>query len=430
MTTRGPKTKAIAAPARWMAMAALASVCAVALSACEENGPATSSEPAAAAPAQGPSDLMGAPPPGAGPEAGPPSTRTPEYVPPGATAYPPPPGGYPAQPPGAPGYAPPQSAPPSGAPTEVIAMAPIPNPPEEPRHSHHWRPAGHHHHGGWWGPVFTAKATSVHHGRHHDVIAVAHPARPAATAHHGAATAAKPALPPGAQLPKPQAPHAHQGPDAGTVAAASGGSTSLANNEAGADNAVGNGVTPQTPEDPRYDALQAALSAAVNHEAILNAPRQIQPGQTADVTLTIPSDYAQILRTEAAKQNLSDQAASANLEATLVGDGYTIVPNETQALPLTLGAATVFHWKVTPQGATQGPLRAELHINLLASNHMLNVGPIKTANGTTGRIIGVGLLVLIAAVLLGWVMRTRRRPAPRGASKPRANHQSGNPPTL
>jgi hypothetical protein len=444
MTTTGLNIGKGRTAIRWIAAAALASVCAVALSACEENGPATSSEPAAAAPSQAPADLMGAPQgqasaaPGAIQETpllpGGDTTRTPQYVPPAALA--PPPGAYApgpaptmAPPPAYPAPAPP--APPayaSHAPTEVIAMQPIPNPPEGAAEGH-WHAATHHRHHGWWGPVYAAPAAGYaagHAARHHYTVG-ANP--PAAPAHHAAAPAHAQthatAQAGGAQLTKPEAPghkaHGHKGLDQGTVAAASGGSTAPTTNETA--NATGN-VT--STGDARYDALQTALTADAAHAAILNAPRQIQPGQTADVTLTVSSDFAQTLRTEAASQNLSDQATSANLEATLAGDGYTIVPNETQALPLTLGAPTVFHWKVTPQGAAQGPLHADLRANLLAANHVLSLGTIKTHSGMAGRVIGVGLLVLIALVLLGWVTRSRR-PSPSSGAKPRPNHQTGGP---
>jgi hypothetical protein len=429
MTTRGLNIGGGKAAIRWIAAAALASACAVALSACEENGPAASSEPAAAAPKEAPSDLMGAPQgqaatgPGAIQETpllpGGDTTRTPQYAPP--TAYPPagpayapapPPPAYPAPaPPAPPAYA-------SHAPTEIIAMQPIPNPPEGETAHGHWHAAAHHRHG-WWGPVYAAPAAG-HAARHHYTVAANQPAAPAhhatAPAHHAQAQATP-------QLLKPKAPGAktagHKGVDQGTVAAASGGSTAAATNET----ANTTGAATSTG-DARYDALQTALTSDIAHGAILNAPRQIQPGQSADVTLTIPGDFAQTLRTEAASQNLSDQATSANLEATLSGDGYTIVPNETQALPLTLGAPTVFHWKVTPQGATQGALHADLRANLLAANHVLNLGTIKAHSGLFGRVIGVGLLVVIALVLLGWVTRSRR-PTPSSGAKPRPNHQSG-----
>jgi hypothetical protein len=88
----------------------------------------------------------------------------------------------------------------------------------------------------------------------------------------------------------------------------------------------------------------------------------------------------------------------------------------------------VFHWKVTPQGATQGVLHADVRANLLGANRSLTLGSVKSGNGALGRVFGVGLLVLIALVLIGWVMRSRR-PAASGATKPRANHNS-NPPTL
>jgi len=436
MTTRHLNTGGMQAGARWIAAAALASVCAVTLSACEGNGStAPPSEPAAAAPDQGSADLMGAPPPPPPgyAQVGPPQ----DGVPPGAPGYGPGPGPYGpgAPPPYPPG--PPYGAAPRG-PVEIIAMAPIPNPPEEPRHSHEWRAAHHRHHQGWWGPVYAGGAV-VHHGHRihsHIATAPAHLHAVTPVAHHArhAAAAVAAAAASGTQLLKPKAPHAHTGPDAATVAAATGGSSAAANGNTAANTtgAADNTTAAATPEDQRYDALQSALTAAFAHEAVLG-PSHLAPGQTTDVTLTVPGDFGQTLRTEAAKQNLSDQAASANLEATLAGDGYSVVPAETQALPLTLGAATVFHWKVTPQttqGASPGPLHADVHVNLLGSNRSLTLGSIKSGGGGAGRVFGIGLLVLIAAVLIGWVMQSRRRPKATGATRPRSTHQNSDPPTL
>jgi hypothetical protein len=43
-------------------------------------------------------------------------------------------------------------------------------------------------------------------------------------------------------------------------------------------------------------------------------------------------------------------------------------------------------------------------------------------NRWTGRVVGVGLLVLIALILLAWAAQ-RKRPEPVGAAKPRVNHE-------
>lgn len=409
--------------ARWAALAALASTCALSLAACEGNG-SPSHEPAAAAPAQGSADLMGTPDGG-------PSTRTPEYIPPpGAAAEAdgaPAPGYPPPEPPPqgryayGPRYAYPQRAP-SAGPIEVIAMAPIPNPPEAPRRAHYGRTYTHRYHRhGWWGPVYAGRGHVARHHHHHHIRVGAHAAgpvhavaapRPAATkpAHH-LATAPAP------QFAKPKPPHA-KGPDTATVAAASGGSSNTTANTT----ADGNATGAAGPEGARYDALTAALATVLGHEASLNVPAKFDAANPADVTLTVPGDFAQTVRTEAAKQNLSDDAASANLEATLAGDGYAITPVESQAQALTAGAPTVFHWKVTPQGATRGPLHADVRATLLGSGRSLALGSVKAGDGSaTGRVIGIGLLLLIAAVLIGWVWRTRR-PAPTGAVKPRKTY--------
>jgi hypothetical protein len=223
------------------------------------------------------------------------------------------------------------------------------------------------------------------------------------------------------QLAKPQPldHHHHHHPhaaDAATVAAATGGSSNTTG--------TANTTDPVTEAD-RYQALQESLHDAFTSAAQLTAPAHMEPNQQSTVTLTLPADFAQTVRTEAAKQNLSEQAATVNLMASLSGDGYTIVPGEAQSQPLTLNTPTTFDWKVTPTGAGRGALKASVRA-AVGEGHDLTLGDKTTGSGAaTGRVVGIGLLALIALVLLGWAAQ-RRRPKPIGASKPRTNHTNGN----
>jgi hypothetical protein len=190
-------------------------------------------------------------------------------------------------------------------------------------------------------------------------------------------------------------------------------------------NTTGNATAAAGTPAQRYAALQTALATVIAREATLDAPAHFEPGQAADVTLNVPSDFAQTLRQEAARQDLSDQTASVNLTSTLAGDGYTVTPAEPQSQPLTLGAQTVFHWKVTAQPNAKGPLQASLNADILSDGQTLALGPVKlaAANRWTGRVVGVGLLVLIALILLGWAAQ-RKRPATSGGAKPRVNQNA------
>ena len=153
----------------------------------------------------------------------------------------------------------------------------------------------------------------------------------------------------------------------------------------------------------------------------------MEANQPADVTLTLPADFAKTLQYEAGKQKLVQAATSVNLIAALSGDGYAIVPADPQTLPLQQGQATVFHWKVTPTGAGRGALPASVKAASTTDGPTLDLGSKSSGSAsTTGRVVGIGLLALIALVLLGWAAQ-RRRPLASGATRPRATHTNGAP---
>ncbi len=441
MITRGPRLTAPSLMGARLAALALTTVGAFALAACEEHPyPSAAPREATAAPPPDDSTLSGAP-TGGGYA---PTTRSPAYVPNG---YPPGPGM--AQPGPPPGYGPPPApyGPPTAgyppapgqryasAPPEIVTMAPIPNPPERPRRyerGYGWRYRHHHHGMQAYGPPayaprhhrmhhrYSAHAPVVHRSMsHHPMAAMAHAPAPV----HAAARPVAPVHPPTpkpqanpSQLSKPQAlDHRHHHHLATNAAAAAGGSA----NTMGATNTTGS-----ASEADHYQALQQSLADAFASGAKLTAPAHMEPNQASTVTLTIPADFAQTLRAEAAKQNLSEQAATVNLMASLSGDGYMIVPGEAQSQPLTLNAPTTFDWKVTPTGAGRGALKASVRA-AVGEGHDLTLGDKTTGAGNaTGRVVGIGLLALIALVLLGWAAQ-RRRPKMTGASKPRTTHTNG-----
>ena len=438
MTRRTISKGAISTGAR-LAVLALTTTAGLALAACEEHPyPSAASREATAAPPPDDSTLAGAP--SGGGYA--PTTRSPAYAP--SQGYPPGPGMAQSGPPpsyGPPpmGYGPPQPGypPASGqgyggqgyALVGKATMDPIPNPPERPHRyerGYGWRHRHYHRHEmqGYGPPVYgPLRRHHLHH--HHMIYAPAvhapmthrHSAATPMRAHPAAPAKAAPVAPAGAQLTKPQAldHHRHHRHTASAATAASGGAS---NTTGGAD------TTGSASEADRYQALQQSLHDAFANGAQLTVPAHMEPNQASTVTLTVPADFAQTVRNEAARQGLSAQAATVSLMASLSGDGYTIVPGEAQTQPLTLNTPTAFSWKVTPTGAGRGALKASARA-AVGEGHDLTLGDKTTGSGgTTGRVVGIGLLALIALVLLGWAAQ-RRRPKMTGASRPRSTHTNG-----
>jgi hypothetical protein len=346
-------------------IAAMAASSAVALAGCEEQSYPTPSAEQAAPPAPPPpAPLMGAP-----------------------TQAPPPP------------YAPcaDNTCGPTGQPMmapRVIASTPVPNPPETGHyHRHHARLwlnseaqpvarrhyVGHARSDGRWHVVGPAVTSHPH------VAAVsAAPAPTAAPVHHQAAAPHK-AIAPIAKVAPPTAGHTIGNINDNTTGAASGADTD------------------------RYNSLQSALSNLIGVDAALATPDHFQAGQTVDVSLTLPANFAQQAHDEAAKVGLSDAAGSVNIDAHLTGTGFTIVPDQPQAQPLLLGQPTVFHWKVTPTAAAVGAVKADLTADLLTVGRSLPLGSVQSQAGMnnihlSGRLIGVGLLILVLVIVAGWLV--------------------------
>ena len=425
-------TASVAKGARLTALA-LSGAAAFGLAACEEH-----SYPSAA-----PQERTMAPPPGDASLAGAPTTRSPDYVPPAGpdgAAYPPPYGPRGEAPP-PPGYPPAYGR---GAPPQIITMAPIPNPPEEPvrhgwrRHRHYRYVDGRgyvaepydlmashhrHHHLHRYGPSpWVFHPAGPHRRRHHHhhlmhTVAPAVPAHGAAPAAHAPRLAPHPAAP---QLTKPKPPEHHKHhptSDAATAAAASGGSTNTM---------AGNSVATGSEAD-HYQSLQQGLQTLFASAAQFQTPSHLNAGETGIVSLTLPADFAQNANAEATKDGLGQAASSLNVMASLSGDGYTIVPADAQSLPLAVNTPTVFQWKVTPTGASRGALKVSAKAQAPGDSHVLDLGGKTSGSGMgAGKLVGLGLLAVIVVAVLGWFAQ-RRRPRPTGAARPRSTHTNGSP---
>jgi hypothetical protein len=178
-------------------------------------------------------------------------------------------------------------------------------------------------------------------------------------------------------------------------------------------------ATTQTSAAPADQAaalasLQTALSDAVAKTAVLTAPPHFTVAQPAQVSLAIPAGFADTLHNEAQKAGLADQAASVNMTALLSGDGYTVLPADTQSGPLAAGQPTTFAWTVTARPHAKGPLRADVGADLLGGgSQKLTLGSVQPAGAHASvgaRAFGVVLLVLLAGVALIWASTRRRKP--------------------
>lgn len=162
----------------------------------------------------------------------------------------------------------------------------------------------------------------------------------------------------------------------------------------------------------RLAATQSALTDAISKGAVLTTPPRFTANTPADVTLTVPAGFYDTVHKEAEKNGLTDAAASVNMTAVLSGDGFSVTPDETQSVPLTVGQPTEFRWTVTAQPGAKGPLHADVGADLLGSgSDTLALGSVQKAGGfgpkLTPAIIGWAILVLIAALVVAWLARGR-----------------------
>jgi len=313
---------------------------------------------------------------------------------------------------------PPPPAPPAYDSGSVVAMAPIPNPGkgapaygDSRIHAHYAAasPYGE----GHWAPGHGASPAYV-------------PPRPP-TAAAPAQTTAKAAPAPAVQ---------HKGALAAGAAAVAGAVALDAHHLATAAKQTASRVTKTTTtttttvatgdRNTRLAALQTALTDAVGKTAVLTTPSSFAANQPTDVTLTLPTAFADTVKSEADKQGLTDEAASVSLAALLSGDGFAVTPSDEQAVTLKSGQPMEYHWTVTAEPNAKGPLHADVSANLLGGvNEKLALGSVQTSAGngvklSPPQIVGASILVLIAAIFVAWLARSRgptRSAAARRASR-------------
>lgn len=254
-------------------------------------------------------------------------------------------------------------------------MAPIPNPPVQMDDTQTWadrhenfRPGAHHGHMG--------------HGRHHRHAAPANPAihalapPPAHAAKSAHKRIAKPVL------KKPAPPVAKADPKAARTRS--------------------------------LDALQLAMGDALARGAALSQPVGAPGGQ---VVLTLSPGFTDAVRKAAVENGLSDANAPITATAGLSADGYTSQSPLTQSQPLATGQSTDFRWQLTARTPSREPIKANVCVNVASGPELICGGTVQaseTSSGISGRAIGIGLLVLIAGVVIGWLMRGRGN----GGAKP------------
>jgi hypothetical protein len=115
-------------------------------------------------------------------------------------------------------------------------------------------------------------------------------------------------------------------------------------------------VKPQT----KAEQLGAAVAADVTSGAKFDIPAAVTAGQEGVVVLTLPEGLLGRIQAEAAKLGMTVPARTVDTRASLKGEGYTIVPNASQAARLKAGEATSFAWQVKPGAGEKGPLTAEV----------------------------------------------------------------------
>jgi len=343
------------------------------------------------------------PEPGYYPPAGPVyADPQPGYPPPGPGYPSPAPGHYPSGQPGA--YPPVATEPlppamaeaPPPQPPVVIAMAPIPNPPEpapRPRVAAPAQPA--------------APRTATAQPSRPRVAAPAQPAAPPTATAQPSAPSAQPT--PQVKAAPPSATAQVTPPPTVTPPEPTPALQPPATVPAGA-------VSPLGDRSTRLAALETSLTDWIRRQARLDAPDRFTANQPADVTLTLPAEFSQVMQQEAARNDLSDAAATVNVTAVLSGDGFAVTPDVSQSRPLAQGQPTEFQWTVTAQPGQRGQLNADVGADLLgAGSDTLSLGSVQSGGfrlpELSGRAWGFGLLVLLGAIIIAFLARGRRAPS-------------------
>jgi hypothetical protein len=99
------------------------------------------------------------------------------------------------------------------------------------------------------------------------------------------------------------------------------------------------------------------------------------------------------------------------MTALLSGEGYVTTPNDTQSVLITAGQPTQFRWTVTAQPNAKGPLHADVGVDLLGGGSQKlalgSVQPKAVGAGIKPQAIGIALLLLLAALVIAWLARSR-----------------------
>jgi hypothetical protein len=319
----------------------------------------------------------------------------------------------------------------------IIAMAPIPNPGRGERTSRYVSRGAN-------GAATTTTRTTTSSYRyiapvHPRAAAAPHPVglahpraavapHPVGPAHPVAKVAAKPVLKPAAKVAAPPKVAAAAKPAAPALNTAVPPAPKDANAQ---------GASPLGDRATRLAALESTLADTIHKGAELKVPPAFTAGKAADVTLTIPADFGQTVHDEAAKNDLSDAAASVNLTAVLSGDGFAATPDTAQSQPLTPGQPTEFHWSVTAQEGAKGPLHADVGADLLgAGSDVLNMGSVQAGSAfglgflKSNRMLGVGILAVLAVLVLAWLARGRSGPSRSASARREARRARSDRPVM
>jgi hypothetical protein len=111
---------------------------------------------------------------------------------------------------------------------------------------------------------------------------------------------------------------------------------------------------------PKLVQLQTAVGQIVAQGSNLVVSPDIAQGKPGAVSLSLPANLLNALRDQAAQFGFKRAARSANVSATLSGDGYSVTPGGAQTQALKAGQAANFAWQVTPGPNANGPLHAHV----------------------------------------------------------------------
>jgi hypothetical protein len=160
----------------------------------------------------------------------------------------------------------------------------------------------------------------------------------------------------------------------------------------------------------RLKRLEGGLSQLVQRDATLTVPERIVPGQTEQITLTLPQGLSETLTRQAGEIGLRDLARQAEVRTTLSGQGWRVEPEEPQTDELRTGRINSFTWSATPERGA-GPLSADVDLALQGGGRFetLQLGQLTreiedggisdlSVNGLSWRALGAGLLLLAAII--------------------------------